>query len=155
MTVIFPNIRLARGGIVIFLSLICSFVLAEDRPVKNPDLVWQKWSPSAFTRARRENKLVLLDLTATWCQYCKKMDEVTYRDQRVTGMIKSHYIPVRADEAEYPSLARRYAKLGRPTTVIYSGDGTEIIRRRGYLKPQWMAWLLEAVADNPDPSEHR
>lgn len=155
MTAIFSSIRLARGAVIICLYLTCSVVLAADRSFGEPDLAWQKWSPSAFAKARRENKLVLLDLTAKWCVYCKKMDEVTYRDQRVTRMIKSHYIPVRADEAEYPSLARRYAKLGRPTTVIYNGDATEIIKRRGYLKPQWMAWLLEAVADNPDPSEHR
>lgn len=155
MTSIFSHISLLRGGVIIFLCLTCSSVLAADHPVGEPDLVWQKWSPSAFNKARKENKLVLLDLTAKWCTYCKKMDQVTYRDPRVTRMIRNHYIPVRADEAEYPSLARRYAKLGRPTTVIYSGDGTEIIKRRGYLKPQWMAWLLEAVAGNPDPSEHR
>ena len=61
----------------------------------------------------------------------------------------------RAAEEAYPDLARRYENYGRPATVIFDGNGIEIIRRRGYLRPQWLLWLLEAVAQNPSPEAHR
>ncbi len=116
---------------------------------------WRAWSPDVFAEARREGRLVLLDLTADWCRFCKKMDAVTYRDARVVSAIGRDYVPVRADEKDHPDLAKRYADQGRPLTVIFDADGRELIARRGYLEPQWMLWLLQAVASDPDPTAHR
>ena len=124
----------------------------------NPDqksLKWHVWSPEIFELAQREGRLVLLDLTARWCQFCLKMDAITYRDPEVVRTINRNFIPVRADEADYPELGKRYESFGRPATIVFDGHGNEIIKKRGYLKPQWMVWFLEAVAENPSPDAHR
>lgn len=112
------------------------------------DIQWQPWQPQIFTRAKQQNRLVLLDLTAKWCQFCRKMKKVTYRDQAVANIIKQNYVAVRADEANYPELHKRYKKEGLPLTVVFDSRGNEIIKRSGYLKPQWMVWMLTAVAQN-------
>jgi hypothetical protein len=118
-------------------------------------IAWQSWSAAVFDQARREGRLVLLDLTAEWCQFCRKMDAITYRNPQVVATIERAYLPVRADEDAVPELGRRYAKFGRPATVIFDATGKEIIKRRGYLEPQLMHWMLEAVAQNPQPEAHR
>ena len=107
---------------------------------------WQEWSPQIFQQAQDDNHLVLLDVTAEWCVFCKKMDETTYRDSDVIRIINEHFIPVRVADETHPDLARKYAKYGRPVTVIMTADGTEIIAKPGYLKPQWMVWFLQAIA---------
>ena len=116
---------------------------------------WREWSPAVFAEAREKGRLVLLDLTAEWCRFCKKMDAVTYRDAEVVSAIGRDYVPVRADEKDHPDLATRYADQGRPLTVIFDANGRELITRRGYLEPQWMLWLLQAVAADPEPAAHR
>ena len=121
----------------------------------NTSINWQKWSPQVFQQAQKEKRLVLLDLTAKWCQFCKKMDKITYRAPQVIKIINSYYIPVRADEEDYPYLSKQYENYGRPATIIFAHNQTEIIKRRGYLSPQWMLWLLEAVAQNPSPAAHK
>ena len=98
---------------------------------------------------------MLLDLTEKWCQFCRKMDATTYRDAQVVAAIERAYVPVRADEGALRGLGRDYEKLGRPVTVIFDASGQEIIKRRGYLGPQWMYWMLEAVAQNPSLEAHR
>jgi len=118
-------------------------------------LNWHEWSPKVFEQAQREGRLVLLDLTAQGCQFCRKMDMTTYQDPQVIDSIHRNYIPVRVDEDVQLELAERYKNYGRPTTIIFDGKGTEIIKRRGYLRPQWMVWLLEAVAQNPLPEAHQ
>ncbi len=120
----------------------------------NDAIAWQAWSPAIFSQAEKEGKLVLLDLMAEWCVYCKKMDQVTYHDKQVIEVINKNYIAVRADQDRYPKLAQRYKNYGRPATVVYNSNGTEIIKRRGYMEPQIMFWMLDTVAANPDPAAH-
>ncbi|MEA3278956.1 MAG: DUF255 domain-containing protein [Pseudomonadota bacterium] len=137
----------------LFLGSACT---AETTGEPDPaELEWHQWSPAVFTQAENQGRLVLLDLTAEWCTFCRKMDQVTYRDEQVVQMIRSSFIPVRADEAAVPELGERYEAFGRPATVVYDVDGNEIIKKAGYMKPQWMLWFLQAVAENPAPEAHR
>ena len=43
-------------------------------------LEWEKSWDSAFTRAKSEDKPVLVSFEAEWCVLCKKLESTTYRD---------------------------------------------------------------------------
>ena len=119
------------------------------------EIQWQEWSDEIFIQAKTENKLILLDLMAEWCQFCKKMNTTTYRDQQVVENINQHYIPVRVDRDKNRALTKRYASYATPATIIYNNQGEEVIKRTGYIKPQFMYWMLEAVASDPSPDAHK
>ncbi len=119
------------------------------------ELNWHTWSEQAFTQARQQDRLILVDLTAEWCMYCKKMDQTTYRDKAVIDEIERSYIAIKVDEAEFPDVAKRFSKLGRPGTIILDSDGNEILTKSGYIKPQWMVWMLQAVAQQASPEAHQ
>ncbi|MCW9014834.1 MAG: DUF255 domain-containing protein [Gammaproteobacteria bacterium] len=108
---------------------------------------WKTWSTSTLVQAKEEHRLILIALTAEWCMFCKKMDQTTYRDNAVLNIIRQHYIAIKADEALYPELARRFAHVGRPGTIILDSQGNELVTKSGYLKPQWMLWMLQAMAE--------
>ena len=107
---------------------------------------WQRWSDQQFQQAEKEGKLVLLDLSAEWCSFCKQMDAVTYQDPKVLALIEKHYIPVRIVDEHEPELAARFREFGRPGTLVYDSEGNELVIKKGYLKPQWMEWMLQALA---------
>ncbi len=115
------------------------------------DITWSGWSDDVFARARREHKFVILDLEAVWCHWCHVMDATTYRDPRVIGLIGRDYIAVRVDQDSRPDLANRYEDYGWPATVIYGPAGEEIVKKQGYIEPDGMAHLLQAVIDDPSP----
>lgn len=120
------------------------------------EVAWRDWSEAVFREAKAEGKLVLLDLNAEWCAFCRKMDATTWQDPEVIRVIGEDYVPVQIVDERAPLLAERFRDYGRPAVVIYDADGHELLRKRGYLKPLWMRWLLQAVRQEqsaPAPDE--
>jgi uncharacterized protein YyaL (SSP411 family) len=127
-------------------------LLAAAAPLGAAEAVaWRPWSEEAFREAARDHKYVILDLEAVWCHWCHVMDATTYRDPGVVALMAGHYVAVRVDQDSRPDLANRYEDYGWPATVVFAPDGSEIVRRRGYLDPAQMASMLQAIVDDPSP----
>ena len=84
-----------------------------------------------------------------WCHWCHVMDAKTYADKRVADYIKQHFIPLKADHDARPDLAERYRDWGWPATIVFAPDGTEIVKRAGYIDPESMLQLLTAIVNDP------
>jgi uncharacterized protein YyaL (SSP411 family) len=115
------------------------------------DVAWNGWSDEAFASARREHRLVLLDLGAVWCHWCHVMEETTYRDPKVVALLGAHFVAVRVDQDSRPDLSNRYEDYGWPATIIFDATGRELVKFAGYIPPARMASLLEAVVEDPTP----
>jgi uncharacterized protein len=135
----------ARLFLLLAVALGASSVRAAD------GIAWQPWSDAAFAKAKKENRFVIMDLEAVWCHWCHVMDETTYKDPKVIALMGSRYVPVRVDQDSRPDLANRYEDYGWPATIVFAADGSEIVRRRGYLNPAEMASMLQAIIDDPSP----
>jgi uncharacterized protein len=109
------------------------------------------WNDAVFAQAGKEHRYVLLDLHAVWCHWCHVMDETTYADAKVGELIGAHFIGVSVDADSDPDLTGRYGNWGWPATIVLAADGTEIVKRRGYMPPVQMAALLQAIVDDPTP----
>jgi uncharacterized protein len=79
------------------------------------------------------------------------MDEETYSDPKVRTLIGQRYLAVSIDADSDPSLTSRYGDWGWPATIVLAADGTEIVKRRGFIPPAQMASLLQAIIDDPTP----
>lgn len=112
---------------------------------------WQDWNADLFSRAKAEQRFILLDLEAVWCHWCHVMDAETYVDPDVIALLESNYIAVKVDHDAHPDLANRYRAWGWPATIIFDPDGREIAKRAGYIPAEGMARLLQAVIDDPSP----
>lgn len=115
---------------------------------------WQPWSDAVFARAKRENRFVILDLEAVWCHWCHVMEHTTYADPKVIKLIRQRYIAVRVDQDARPDISRRYEDWGWPATVVFAPDGSEIVKRRGYIPPEGFAAILQAIIDDPSPIDY-
>src|SRR5260221_14676868 len=116
-----------------------------------PGIRWEAWSGDVFARAAREHRFVLLDLEAVWCHWCHVMDEMTYSDEHVIALINKQYIAVRVDQDSRPDLSNRYEDYGWPATIVFAADGSEIVKRSGYIPPGEMIALLKAIIADPSP----
>src|SRR5580658_2355674 len=143
-----PSPYLRHGAIIML--LIVSAILAQTVvPAKN--IAWSTWSNQLFDKASREHKFVLLSLESQWCQDCQDMQEDVYADDTVRALIEKNYIPVKVDSSARPDLANRYSDYALPIVVIFDSDGSEIVRKDGYVYPRQMASLLRAVIVDPSP----
>jgi uncharacterized protein YyaL (SSP411 family) len=114
-------------------------------------LAWQPWSDAAFAQGRMEHKFVLLDLEAVWCHWCHVMDDITYSDPIVMRLLNEHYILVKVDQDSRPDISNRYQDWGWPATIVFAADGSEIVKRQGYIPPRPMSSMLQAIIDDPSP----
>jgi uncharacterized protein YyaL (SSP411 family) len=127
-------------------------LLISGMPARAKNVDWRTtWADSAFSQAAREHKFVLLDLHAVWCHWCHEMDWTTYADPGVQAVIARHYVAVSVDADSDPALTSRYGDWGWPATIVLAADGTEIVKRRGYIAPAQMLSLLDAIVADPSP----
>lgn len=136
---------------VVFLFAGIAGAAAAAPPASQPAIVWEKYTDDLFARAKKENKLVILDLEAVWCHWCHVMEETTYRDEDVKKLIGQKYIAVRVDQDSRPDLANKYEDYGWPATILFAPDGRELAKRQGYLRPLQMSSMLQAFIDDPRP----
>ena len=136
--------------------LLAAAAMCCAAPVRAEEgIAWRDWSDDAFAQAAREHKLVLLDLGAIWCHWCHVMDDTTYSDKDIQGLLAKDYVAVRVDQDARPDLTKRYEQYGWPATIIFAPDGTEIVKRRGYVEPGTMKKVLQDSFDDPEPNPHQ
>jgi uncharacterized protein YyaL (SSP411 family) len=145
-------------GVLVTAVVLASMALSRSAFAQAPStmsapskLDWLSWSDEVFSQAKREQRFVLLDLEAVWCHWCHVMDVTTYRDPKVLALLHSKYLTVRVDQDSRPDLSDRYEDYGWPATVVFDGAGHEIVKRQGYLTPDEMAGMLQAIIDDPSP----
>ncbi len=143
--ILFPFIT----GILILSLLHIPFAsAAEDTPGL---IAWQDWKTDLFDEAKKQQRFVILDLEAVWCHWCHVMDVETYSNPEVAELINKHYIAVRVDQDAHPDISNRYADYGWPATIVFAPDGTEIVKRRGYIPAINMISMLQSIIDDPSP----
>ena len=105
---------------------------------------WQDWSSEVFRQARDSDRLILLDIGATWCHWCHVMDRVTYEDPEVISLLNEQFIPVRVDRDRRPLLDHTMQRTpplfgsdrgGWPLTVVLSPKG-QVLFKATFLPPR-------------------
>jgi uncharacterized protein len=112
---------------------------------------WTNWNKDIFTKAKREKKLILLDLGAIWCHWCHVMEEKTYSDSFVAGYLNKHFLASAVNQDAHPDLAARYYDWGWPATIIFDAEGNELAKLSGYIKKEDYLRLLKAFVADPTP----
>jgi thiol:disulfide interchange protein len=88
----------------------------------------------ALALAKKENKLIFLDIYATWCGSCKKLKKNTFSDEKVGQFYNSNFINVALDgeQAEGEILANQYHLTGYPSLLFIDSNGKVVVQSGGY-----------------------
>ncbi|MCA9706691.1 MAG: thioredoxin domain-containing protein [Myxococcales bacterium] len=148
-----PRLRLAALLAALALAPACGHgdgAAATTAPASaepgEPD--WAPWEAASFERAQRDDKIILINVIATWCHWCHVMDEETYSDPRVAALLAERFVTIRVDAVAHPDLAERYAAWGWPAIAFLSADARPVLELRGFKNPETFGALLrELVAD--------
>lgn len=88
--------------------------------------------------AKKGNKPIFLDISASWCGYCKRMKAKVYTEAEVAKYYNSNFINVSVDgeKGEGIELAKNYGVKGYPTFVFLNQDGSLAYQTSGYHNPE-------------------
>jgi len=84
--------------------------------------------------AKKENKPVFLDISASWCGYCKRMKTDVFTEPEVAKLYNTTFINVSVDgeKGEGIQLVKKYGVKGYPTFVFLNPDGSLSFQTSGY-----------------------
>ncbi|TVQ95076.1 MAG: thioredoxin family protein [Bacteroidetes bacterium] len=95
------------------------------------------WS-EALELAKNENKLIFLNISASWCGPCKMLKSRTFSNTDAGHFYNTHFINVAVDGeiGEGITLAQRYAIKGYPSLLFVDANGNLVAKTAGYHSPQ-------------------
>ena len=85
---------------------------------RNP-VDWYPWSPQAFEKAQKENKLLLISCGYSACHWCHVMEEGAFSDTAVARFLNRHYISIKVDREERPDIDALYMQ-----SCLIAGGGS-------------------------------
>lgn len=112
------------------LAVTAGFVMAE-KMANNKGVTWQTDFNSALKQAEKADKPLMVDFYTDWCGWCKKLDQDTYPDSKVTELSRK-FIAVKLNGDKYPDLVKKYKVNGYPSIVFLNSKGVEVSRVVGY-----------------------
>lgn len=99
----------------------------------------------AFAKAQREQKVVMIDVYASWCGYCQALEEEVYRSEAFRPYTEK-MVCLRVDGEQSEKL-RDWSVRGYPTVLFFGPDRTEIDRKVGYADPGRFLMMVESVLE--------
>ena len=79
-----------------------------------------------LAKAKKENKLVFMDVYASWCGPCKIMATQVFTQKKVGDYFNKTFVNAKfdAEKGEGVQIARRYGVEAYPTFLLLDGNGT-------------------------------
>src|SRR6478752_3697676 len=85
-----------------------------DNPVD-----WYPWGEEALSRARREDRPILLSIGYAACHWCHVMERESFENDQTARLMNDHFVCIKVDREERPDLDDIYMAA----TVAMSGHG--------------------------------
>ena len=69
---------------------------------------WYPWGEEAFTKARKEKKLILLSIGYSTCHWCHVMERESFQSEEVANFLNKHFVSIKLDREERPDVDKVY-----------------------------------------------
>jgi len=91
---------------------------------------------NALQKAKKDNKLLFVNVYADWCGACKLLKENTFKSKDVADAVNSHFISldINAEKGEGIDISQKYEVTAHPLILIIDGNGKVKKRILGYKK---------------------
>lgn len=113
-------------------------------PNRASEIAWRPWGRQAFAEAVEEDRPIFLNLTASWCHFCHRMDETTFSAPAVIRLLNDRLVPIRADADRLPHVRDRYIAGGWPTNAFLTPAG-EVLWSGTSVAPERLIAVAEQV----------
>jgi thiol-disulfide isomerase/thioredoxin len=129
----FQPITLAAGettdaGEVRLFSSDLGFYVGHEAP-ETPELAWEADFKTALERSKKEDRPLMVMMTATWCGPCKMLELETLSDPWIRHFL-SKFVVVKAYEDR--EVEKTYGLNGYPTLVFCDSSGEQVHKTVGY-----------------------
>ena len=113
---------------------------------------WYPWGEEALTRAKNENKIIIISVGYAACHWCHVMERESFEDTTVARIMNEHFINIKVDREERPDVDDVYMTAcqmvsskgcGWPLNAFALPDGRPFHAVTYVPKKGWMDMLSE------------
>ena len=65
---------------------------------------WYPWGEEAFSKARDEQKPILLSIGYSTCHWCHVMERESFEDEATARVMNEHFVNIKLDREERPDV---------------------------------------------------
>lgn len=124
--------------------------------IQAPDRIldWRESEAAAFADAKDQNKHVLIDFGAEWCNPCKQIEKIMGTDA-VYDDIANNFVPLKIDLTEISDeeeeLQEKYSAETLPAVLFVDADGNELARydNKSPSAESFLSKVREVADENP------
>lgn len=100
-------------------------------------------------QAVEQNKLVFIDLFATWCPPCQMMEREVFSRSDVGAFMEQHFVCAKydIDKTTGRELLKRYGNRRVPLYLIFNTEGELLGRIRGATDPERFMAEVKRILD--------
>ncbi len=142
------SIVIIISSLVMFFSSITLPMESEKENADGIQFESGSWN-EVLKLAKKENKLIFLDMYASWCGPCKLLKSRTFPNENVGTFFNKHFInyAIDAEKGEGAQLAGKYNITGYPTLLFVNGKGELIARTMGYHTPEQLLEVGQKIIE--------
>jgi len=122
----------SKEGTLVRTAMIAAVSLLACSNAQADGITWQTDMRAAHKHAQASGKPMLIQLTASWCGYCRKMKATTYADPNVVRYITASFVPVMLDADKHGDIVGKLNLRGLPATVVVAPNLVILGKLNGY-----------------------
>ena len=112
---------------------------------------WYPWGEEAYSKARAENKLVLVSIGYSSCHWCHVMERESFENDSIAAIMNERFVCIKVDREERPDVDQVYMSAvqlmtgrgGWPLNCFTLPDGRPAYGGTYYPPAQWKQVLLD------------
>src|SRR5690554_4234356 len=128
----------------------------KDNPVD-----WYPWGQKALTKAKEENKLIIVSIGYAACHWCHVMERESFEKKEVAEVMNAHFVSIKVDREERPDIDQIYmlavqlmtGQGGWPLNMICLPDGRPVYGGTYFRAEDWkniLSQLAEKWENQPE-----
>jgi len=120
----------------------------------NNPVDWNAWNEKTLSKAKEENKMLLISIGYAACHWCHVMEHESFENEEVAKVMNENFICIKVDREERPDVDQVYMNAaylingngGWPLNALAMPDGKPFFAGTYYPKQNWIK-LLEYFAE--------
>ena len=112
---------------------------------------WYPWGDEALSKAKQENKLIIVSVGYAACHWCHVMERECFENDEVAQVMNDHFISIKVDREERPDIDQIYMTAvqlmkgqgGWPLNAICLPDARPIYGGTYFPAEDWVNILLQ------------
>ena len=114
---------------------------------------WYGWGDAALSKAREEDKLIIISIGYSTCHWCHVMERESFEDEETAAIMNKYFVCIKVDREERPDIDAVYMDAvqlmtgqgGWPLNCITLPDQQPLYGGTYFPRSQWQQVLLNVA----------